>query len=124
MYDHEITLLAEKILALSKNLEQAIDPCNSCDKHSLSLQLAPLFTEILQLSCAHMSARDCFLLYLRIEKLEILSPDNAWFTGHALGHEPNKDEEAEHYCDSGGPEDFARKFGWLKRAYQEKQASD
>lgn len=119
MTDSEIETLAEKILALSKQIEQEIDRDGTMEKHQIACRLAPIFTAILQLSCTAMTPKECFLLYLRIEKLEILSPDNVWFTAQEIGHEAQPAEEALHYVNCGGPSDFALKFGWLKHAYQQ-----
>ncbi|MEI6378938.1 MAG: hypothetical protein WCO55_04730 [Candidatus Falkowbacteria bacterium] len=119
MIEEEITVLAEKILTFSKELEKAIDPSASWEKRALAHFISPLMTEVLKLSCQQLTPKECFLLYLKIEKLEILSPDNAWFTGLEVGHEPDQHEEAMHYCEYGGPQDFCIKFGWLKHAYQQ-----
>ena len=119
MTEEQISGLAEKILSFSKEMEKAIDPGLNLEKRALANHISPILTAALQLVCHELTPKECFLLYLKIEKLEILSPDNVWFTGMEVGHEPDQHEEAMHYCECGGPQDFCIKFGWLKHAYQQ-----
>lgn len=53
--------------------------------------------------------------YLQLEKNEILGSDNMWFTGVTIGHHPTPEEAARHYVENGGPENFQKRFGHLRK---------
>ncbi|MDQ5958049.1 MAG: hypothetical protein QG665_395 [Patescibacteria group bacterium] len=46
---------------------------------------------------------------MRAQLEEMMGDVNRWFTGLAVGHDPNPHEMALHYINSGGAEDFARR---------------
>jgi hypothetical protein len=58
-----------------------------------------------------VSAEDPVVLAKRMEdqRREALGPDNMWYAGLTLQHNPNKQEAGMHYCLHGGPEDFNRR---------------
>jgi len=59
------------------------------------------------------------LLYWERERrqmLEILSPDNFWYTGLRIGHPPSPEDAFFHFAGFGGAEDFKRR--WEKEITQ------
>jgi len=46
---------------------------------------------------------------MQAQLTEMLGDLNRWFTGIAVGHDPNPHEMVMHYIHSGGAEDFARR---------------
>ncbi|PIZ99564.1 MAG: hypothetical protein COX77_01080 [Candidatus Komeilibacteria bacterium CG_4_10_14_0_2_um_filter_37_10] len=49
-----------------------------------------------------------FRQYLDLQIQEALGPENMWFTGEEVGHEPNHFEAFQHYVDSGAAARFAQ----------------
>jgi len=48
--------------------------------------------------------------YNKAEIKEMLGPDNVWFTGLEVGHDPSKEEAIWHYIRNGGPANFRKKW--------------
>jgi hypothetical protein len=59
--------------------------------------------------CGKAIAQSIFSDYLNAEQKEMLSPENKWFAGEALKHDPSPEECALHYIKNGGAKAYADK---------------